>query len=69
MEPKIKWWKLKDENQQKKLDKITPSFWSCSMNVDIDPLWTKMEHNIKDVAKEVLEESKGSMPSSKDTSW
>ncbi|KAL6561568.1 hypothetical protein OROMI_017169 [Orobanche minor] len=32
-------------------------------------MWNLLEHNIKEVAKEVLGESKGNGPSSKDTSW
>ncbi|KAL6569467.1 hypothetical protein OROMI_013981 [Orobanche minor] len=34
-----------------------------------DSMWNLLEHNIKEVAKEVLGESKGNGPSSKDTSW
>ncbi|KAL6586605.1 hypothetical protein OROMI_001593 [Orobanche minor] len=37
--------------------------------MDIDSMWNLLEHNIKEVAKEVLGESKGNGPSSKDTSW
>ncbi|KAL6584159.1 hypothetical protein OROMI_003448 [Orobanche minor] len=37
--------------------------------MDIDWMWNLLEHNIKEVAKEVLGESKGNGPSSKDTSW
>ncbi|KAL6531786.1 hypothetical protein OROMI_028149 [Orobanche minor] len=38
-------------------------------DMDIDSMWNLLEHNIKEVAKEVLGESKGNGPSSKDTSW
>ncbi|KAL6558464.1 hypothetical protein OROMI_018814 [Orobanche minor] len=37
--------------------------------MDIDSMWNLLEHNIKEVSKEVLGESKGNGPSSKDTSW
>ncbi|KAL6569658.1 hypothetical protein OROMI_014172 [Orobanche minor] len=39
------------------------------MNKTKDSMWNLLEHNIKEVAKEVLGESKGNGPSSKDTSW
>lgn len=66
VEPKIKWWKFQGGNQHKIVDTMaTTDIWSCSMKLDIDSLWAKMEHSIK----EVFGESKGSMPPSKDTSW
>ncbi|KAL6504191.1 hypothetical protein OROGR_026114 [Orobanche gracilis] len=37
--------------------------------MNIDSMWNLLEHNIKESAKEVLGESKGNGPSSKDTSW
>ncbi|KAL6536568.1 hypothetical protein OROGR_013140 [Orobanche gracilis] len=43
--------------------------WSDCTDMDIDSMWNWLEHNIKEGAKEVLGESKGNGPSSKDTSW
>ncbi|XP_074276968.1 uncharacterized protein LOC141600622 [Silene latifolia] len=69
-EARIKWWKLHGGNQQAFLDKVGSSYiWSDCEEKDIDATWDKLEHVVKDLAREVLGESKGNRPSSKDTSW
>ncbi|KAL6579441.1 hypothetical protein OROMI_009657 [Orobanche minor] len=70
VDPRIKWWKLQGESRHTFVAKIADnSIWSDCMDMDIDSMWNLLEHNIKEVAKEVLGESKGNGPSSKDTSW
>ncbi|XP_021771677.1 uncharacterized protein LOC110735798 [Chenopodium quinoa] len=70
VKPRIKWWKLQGENQQKIVRKMEDvGIWSGTIDLDVDAMWSKMEHNIKEGVKEILGESKGSMPPSKDTSW
>ncbi|XP_056690259.1 uncharacterized protein [Spinacia oleracea] len=70
VEPRIKWWKLQGEQQLKFVEKVaSEGIWARDMDLDVDSLWTRMEHTIKGVAREVLGESKGIMPPSKDTSW
>ncbi|KAK9671053.1 hypothetical protein RND81_12G003600 [Saponaria officinalis] len=69
-ESRIKWWKLQGENQQALLDKVGSSdIWSDCKEKDIDATWDKVEHVVKDLAREVLGESNGNRPSGKDTSW
>ncbi|KAL6564528.1 hypothetical protein OROMI_015978 [Orobanche minor] len=70
VDPRIKWWKLQGESRHTFVAKIADnSIWSDCTDMDIDSMWNLLEHNIKEVAKEVLGESKGNGPSSKDTSW
>ncbi|KAL6548523.1 hypothetical protein OROGR_008944 [Orobanche gracilis] len=70
VDPRIKWWKLQGESQHTFVAKIADNgTWSDCTNMDIDSMWNLLEHNIKEGAKEVLGESKGNGPSSKDTSW
>ncbi|KAL6575803.1 hypothetical protein OROHE_000784 [Orobanche hederae] len=70
VDPRIKWWKLQGESRHTFVAKIGDnSIWSDCTDMDIDSMWNLLEHNIKEVAKEVLGESKGIGPSSKDTSW
>ncbi|XP_056684315.1 uncharacterized protein [Spinacia oleracea] len=70
VEPRIKWWKLQGEQQLKFVEKVaSEGICAGDMDLDIDSLWTRMEHTIKGVEKEVLGEFKGIMPPSKDTSW
>jgi hypothetical protein len=64
------WWKLQGENQLTFAAKMaTKSIWSECPEMDIDSTWNRMELNIKEVAREVLGESKGNAPPSKDTCW
>ncbi|KAL6541798.1 hypothetical protein OROGR_011284 [Orobanche gracilis] len=70
VDPRIKWWKLQGESQHTFVAKIADNgTWSDCTDMDIDSMWNLLEHNIKESAKEVLGESKGNGPSSKDTSW
>ncbi|KAL6495684.1 hypothetical protein OROGR_030247 [Orobanche gracilis] len=70
VDPRIKWWKLQGESQHTFVAKIADiGTWSDCTDMDIDSMWNLLEHNIKEGAKEVLGESKGNGPSSKDTSW
>ncbi|KAL6559063.1 hypothetical protein OROHE_006432 [Orobanche hederae] len=70
VDPRIKWWKLQGESRHTFVAKIADNgMWSECTDMDIDSMWNLLEHNIKEVAKEVLGESKGNGPSSKDTSW
>ncbi|KAL6561231.1 hypothetical protein OROMI_016832 [Orobanche minor] len=69
VDPRIKWWKLQGESRHTFVAKIADnSILSDCTDMDIDSMWNLLEHNIKEVAKEVLGESKGNGPSSKDTS-
>ncbi|KAL6531334.1 acyl-CoA-binding domain-containing protein 4 [Orobanche minor] len=63
--------KLKQEltDAEAHLTDLYKCIWSDCTDMDIDSMWNLLEHNIKEVAKEVLGESKGNGPSSKDTSW
>ena len=70
IEPRIKWWKLQGENQLTFAAKMaTKSIWSEGPEMDINSTWNAMELNIKEVAREVLGESKGNAQPNKDTSW
>ncbi|KAL6494927.1 hypothetical protein OROGR_030846 [Orobanche gracilis] len=70
VDPRLKWWKLQGESQHTFVAKIADNgTWSDCTDMDIDSMWNWLEHNIKEGAKEVLGESKGNGPSSKDTSW
>ncbi|KAL6543328.1 hypothetical protein OROHE_010848 [Orobanche hederae] len=70
VDPRIKWWKLQGESRDTFVAKIADNgMWFDCTDMDIDSMWNLLEYNIKEVAKEVLGESKGNGPSSKDTSW
>ncbi|KAL6549155.1 hypothetical protein OROHE_009000 [Orobanche hederae] len=70
VDPRIKWWKLQGESRHTFVAMIADNgMWSDCTDMDIDSMWNLLEYNIKEVAKEVLGESKGNGPSSKDTSW
>ena len=65
MEPRIRWWKLKEkevENFKEKL--IQEASWS--VDDDIETMWFKMSSVIKSSAKEVLAEVRGRAPVGKE---
>ena len=65
---RIKWWNLKEEKLELFKKKLVREMIT---NIDSDPnlIWDKATKYIKNVAKEVLEESKGVRSLGKGTWW
>ena len=63
---RIKWWKLKGDGQTPFVRRLTKEA-NWEDEVDSKVMWNKMTDCIRHVAKEELGESKGMVPSGKDT--
>ena len=57
IQPKIKWWNLKNDKIQQFRDKIKEELHS--FNLDVNNMWNSMSRLISRVAKELLGETKG----------
>ena len=68
LDPKIKWWQLKEGNQRVFVDRVV---YEADWKAQDDPntTWNKIASCIKRVVKDVLGESRGGASPYKDTSW
>ena len=67
LDPKIKWWRLKEGNQGVLVDRVVhEADWKAQD--DPNTTWSKIANCIKRVAKNVLGESWGGAPPCKDKS-
>ena len=68
LDPKIKWWRLKENNQGVFVDRVVhEENWKAQD--DLNTICNKIASCIKRVAKDVLGESRCGAPPCKDTSW
>ena len=68
LDPKIKWWRLKEGNQRVFVDRVVhEADWKAQD--DPNTTWNKITNCIKRVAKDVLGESRCGAPPCKNTSW
>ncbi|XP_042487419.1 uncharacterized protein LOC122067642 [Macadamia integrifolia] len=66
--PKIRWWRLKEGVHDTFTDKVVKHS-KCDSERDSNVMWSKMTTCIKNVAKEVLGESRGTRHDLKKTWW
>jgi Reverse transcriptase (RNA-dependent DNA polymerase). len=66
--PRTRWWNLKGENLELFKDKVRKEV-VCNAEGDSNAMWNKMAESIRGVAKDVLGESKGRGPQTKETWW
>ena len=68
LDPKIKWWRLKEDNQGVFVDQVVHEVdWKAQD--DLNTTWNKIASCIKRVVKDVLGESRGGALPCNDTSW